>query len=186
MLSTILAYATAAAMLMGAGSVPAVPETAAKTTVENIVISCGDESVALDHKLVRTEAIGSAEIVTGFNIVKGDSGMMPLMLKITPEEMLFSLAEGSAYSVSDEYVQGFLELEDEDVAMLNEAVEIVESLPEMFSEDSHMVFARELYDSLCAHESAEALESEEILTEGVALHLENGADYAFMDGFLFL
>ena len=182
MLNAILAYATAAAMLMGAGSVPAVPETAVRTTVENIVISCGDESVALDHEFAWTEAIGSSEAAFGFEISKNGNVMLPMQAKITPEEMLFALSDsGSVYSVSEAFAAEYIGLEESDVAILTEMAGMINSVLDIFPSGSHMAFAAELYDAVSAHEAAEALQTGDAVTEGVALYLENGADYAFVD-----
>lgn len=181
MFNMILAYAVALAMLTGAGSVPAVPETAGRTVVENIVISCGDESVALDHIFEWTRAIGSSEAAWAFDITKDGSSMLPLKAKITQEELLFSLVEnGGVYSISEAFASGYI-AEEADIDTLTEELEIIKSLPEIFSTGWHMTFAQELYDAVAAHEAAEALETDDAMTAGVSLYLENGAAYAFFD-----
>ncbi|MBQ3575339.1 MAG: hypothetical protein IJA26_06695, partial [Clostridia bacterium] len=131
MLKSILALIVSCALIGGTGAVPATPAAETRTVIENIVFSAGGDSVALDHALEFTAAAGSDAAEIGFELDKAGESILPMKAKITPEEFVFSIAEGgNAYSVSDEFIAEYFGGDTEDIAALTTMAEIIGALPQ--------------------------------------------------------
>lgn len=189
MLKSVLALLTAAALLGGAGSLPAVPETTLRHTLDNIVISSGDERVALDYSIVLTEALGGETAALECVVSQGEHPLIPLKAKITPEEMQFSIAEGGVYSVSDDFIRSLLGVNEADVGEIAWAAEMLAGLGQDYAGIDHMDAAEEIFTAVSSHADAAlpdglgafAAENDTRDASGAKLRLESGADVAFID-----
>lgn len=113
-LSFVLAFSGA--------SLPAVPETAAVTSLRNVRVTLDGEIAALPHELILTTAAGLEEIGARLEIRSGEERLMPLAAVLTEGWLDFSLSDaGHYFRLSDESLaeSGGLSFTPEDMKLID-------------------------------------------------------------------
>lgn len=90
-------------LIFSGSSLPAVPETAAVTSLRNVRVTLDGETVSLPHELILTTAVGMEEIGAAFEIRNGDETLLPLRGVLTADALDFAFSDaGHYFHLSDE------------------------------------------------------------------------------------
>lgn len=111
-MNIFLSLFVAFAMLFSGADLPAVPEHATITTIQNLSVQIGSRSAALEPEIRFTTAAGTDELAARFEILRDDEALLPIAGVLTAEKLAFTLADTSHYfSISDAALQssGMLE-----------------------------------------------------------------------------
>lgn len=136
-MNAILSLILSLVLAFGGGAMPAVPETAASYTVDSIVLTIGDETVALNPAIVYSAAAGSQQLQASFGIELEEDILVPLAGELTPDGVKFSLGSGRVYSLSAETLNALTGMSEPDAASmapLKEFGEFAAMIPELYSE----------------------------------------------------
>ena len=160
-MNTILSLILTLAILFGAGApLPETPDTATVTTFENIVITSGGETVALNPSFKLTAAAGMQELAARFEAEIDGETLLPIFGVLTPEKLDYALTDSDHYiSVSDAVLEGYFSdigglFTQEDEEMMDSMLQVSASLMEALE--------------LAVSPEMDAWKMNEILTEALA------------------
>ena len=105
-MNIFLSLFVALAMLFSGSDLPAAPENATVTAIQNLSVQLGSRSAALEPEIRFTTAVGTDEIAARFEILRDDEALMPIAGILTAEKLAYTLADTSHYySISDAALQ---------------------------------------------------------------------------------
>ncbi len=136
-MNAILSMILSLMLAFSGSALPAVPETATTYTVDNIVLTVNDESVALNPAIVYSIATGAQQLQAQFGVELEDDTLIPLAGELTPNGVKFSLGSGRAYSLSADSLNalsGMTEPDAASAAEVNEAMQQLRDLAKMTSD----------------------------------------------------
>ncbi len=112
-------------LIFSSSSLPAVPETAAVTSLRNVRVTLDGETASLPHEFILTTVAGMEEIGAAFEIRNGDEIFLPLRGILTADALDFALSDaGHYFRLSGESLagSGILSFTEEEVQIFDQMV----------------------------------------------------------------